>query len=181
MDIIADQGVCSYIQYNTPLYQFVLFLNHYPSIFTYFPEELQNSINKNIAKSKNIQDISFFNVSQDPIVHTAKERIEQGASTYALMAIIDYVKATQLEADFREFLIEAYIGAISFDNADLCFRYMEPYIKSFSVEQLIEIMKGSNENSQLYNRRDAARSNKIEEQTLRHQSMPICNFNYSYS
>lgn len=161
VNVIADKGFHSYIQYNTPLYQFVLFLNHYPSIFTYFPEELQNSINKNIAKSKNIQDITFFDVPHDQIVQTAQERIEQGASTYALMAIIDYVKATQLEADFREFLIEAYIGAISFDNADLCFRYMEPYIKSFSVEQLIEIMKGSNENSQLYNRRDAARSNKI--------------------
>lgn len=161
VDIIADNGFCSYIQYNTPLYQFILFLNHHPSIFTYFPEELQYSINKNIDKSKGIRDITFFDVPHDQIVQAARERIEQGASTYALMVIIDYVKATQLEADFREFLIKAYIGAISFDNADLCFRYMEPYIKSFSVEQLIEMLKGSNENSQLYNRRNAARSNKI--------------------
>lgn len=160
VDIIADKDFCSYIQYNTPLYQLILFLNNNPSIFAYFPKELKKRINKNIVESKRIQDITFFDVPHDQILQTAKERIE-GTSTYVLRAIIDYVKATQLEADFREFLIKAYIGAISFDNADLCFRYMEPYIKSFSVEQLIEIMKGSNENSQLYNRRDAARSNKI--------------------
>lgn len=160
VDIIADKDFCSYIQYNTPLYQLILFLNNNPSIFAYFPKELKKRINKNIVESKRIQDITFFDVPHDQILQTAKERIE-GTSTYVLRAIIDYVKATQTEADFREFLIKAYIGAISFDNADLCFRYIEPYIKSFSVEQLIEIMKGSNENSQLYKRRDAARSNKI--------------------
>lgn len=161
VDIIADKGFCSYIQYNTPLYQFILFLNHYPSIFTHFPEGLKNSINKNIDKSKGIRDITFFDIPHNQIVQTAWERIAQGSFSHTIEAIIDYVQATQTEADFRDFIAEAYIGAISFDNADLYFRYMEPYIDSFSTEQLIEILRGSNDNSQLYNRRNATRSNNI--------------------
>lgn len=79
--------------------------------------------------------------------------------------IEDIVEAS-LENDFFkeliDFFITKFINSSSYDEADIIFSKMiEPYLKEMSKENIIDIIKGIDRNSQLSDRRRAKEDNTI--------------------
>ena len=74
--------------------------------------------------------------------------------------MVDYYRGNGSLSDLYEYYIWYYGDSSSYDAADERFnKVIRPYLKDFSLGQLVSIIKNSNENCQIYGRRKSYSAN----------------------
>lgn len=130
---------------------FIRFVNVYPSVYSSMTDDFKMKIGQKINKNSDLHAMAFFQ-SDNPLVHAKKVDSNIGANIGLYM--YDYLKQNVSDADARDFVIEVYGNAKSYDAADDYFdSLIESILGDMSEEQLVKLIEYSNNNGQIYGRR----------------------------
>lgn len=130
---------------------FIRFVNVYPSVYSSMTDDFKMKIEQKINAKSNLQAMAFF-LSSDPLVHAKK--VDSDIETNIGLYMYDYLKQNAGDADARDFVIEVYGNANSYDAADDYFdNLIESILGDMSEEQLVKLIEYSNNNGQIYGRR----------------------------
>lgn len=131
--------------------EFICFANIYPSVFSSMTDDFKMQMEQKINDKPNLQAMAFF-LSDNPLAHAKKVDSNIGANIGFYM--YDYLKQNVGDADARDFVIEVYGNANSYDAADDYFdNLIESILGEMSEEQLVKLIEYSNKNSQVYGRK----------------------------
>lgn len=131
--------------------EFICFANIYQSVFSSMTDDFKIQIEQKINNNSDLHAMAFF-LSDNPLVHAKKVDSNIGANIGLYM--YDYLKQNVGDADARDFVIEIYGNAKSYDAADDYFdSLIESILGDMSEEQLVKLIEYSNNNGQIYGRR----------------------------
>lgn len=131
--------------------EFICFANIYQSVFSSMTDDFKMQIEQKINENSDLHAMAFF-LSGNPLVHAKKVDSNIGANIGLYM--YDYLKQNVGDADARDFVIEVYGNANSYDAADDYFdNLIESILGDMSEEQLVKLIEYSNNNGQIYGRR----------------------------
>lgn len=131
--------------------EFICFANIYQSVFSSMTDDFKMQIEQKINGNSDLHAMAFF-LSGNPLVHAKKVDSNIGANIGLYM--YDYLKQNVGDADARDFVIEVYGNANSYDAADDYFdNLIESILGDMSEEQLVKLIEYSNNNGQIYGRR----------------------------
>lgn len=131
--------------------EFICFANIYQSVFSSMTDDFKIQIEQKIHNNSDLHAMAFF-LSDNPLVHAKKVDSNIGANIGLYM--YDYLKQNVGDADARDFVIEIYGNAKSYDAADDYFdSLIESILGDMSEEQLVKLIEYSNNNGQIYGRR----------------------------
>lgn len=131
--------------------EFICFANIYQSVFSSMTDDFKMQIEQKINENSDLHAMAFF-LSGNPWVHAKKVDSNIGANIGLYM--YDYLKQNVGDADARDFVIEVYGNANSYDAADDYFdNLIESILGDMSEEQLVKLIEYSNNNGQIYGRR----------------------------
>ena len=130
---------------------FIRFLNVYPSVYSSMTDDFKMKIEQKINDKPNLKAMAFF-LSSNPLLHAKKVDSNIGANIGLYM--YDYLKQNVGDTDARDFVIEVYGNAKSYDAADDYFdSLIESILGDMSEGQLVKLIEYSNNNGQIYGRR----------------------------
>lgn len=139
---------------------FIMFLNVFPEfwnkLLNYKQIQIQGVIDKD--DKYDLEELSLFK-KEDVVSHIyATLSVNHYTATY----FVNYLFKFCDEQKALNYCVKLYSSSDSFDQADWNFSdFINPNIKKFAIEQLTEIVRATNENSQLYARGKSRRSNQI--------------------
>ena len=139
----------------------ILYLSVFPDLYKSLPSDTKDSMDSFICVYSSIRYICWFLSANIPSHLTSL--LKKGLPTIP-WEYKDYFEESVIEkghlSDLIEFYIDYYGESPHFEDADSRFSQgIHPYLHRFSREQFIRIIKVSNENSQIYNRRRSVIAN----------------------
>lgn len=138
------------------LYYVIKLFNFYPRFFEELEDPFKLSMSALINTKQDLKAISVFK-EQNPIDHIFREKAELLTTALYLSDCLRNIAGDSVALDYN---IQYYGDASSYDSGDMRFsNFIAPYIDDFSKGQLAEIVKVTNNNSQLHARRKAKEDN----------------------
>jgi len=168
--IKSEPGYYSNVVTGEPLNSLIEFVSRQPSLY-----ETLNENARILLKNATKEDLSLFAISVflSDSVDEHLEQIKNLLDSQASFGYFDFLsqsawdRVCELAEDSSNKSIPTYIAinsfvkSGSFDSADISFtRFIEPNLPNFSAENLLEILTGIEQNSQIYGRRRASADNR---------------------
>lgn len=146
-------------------------LNQFPEFYHLFNDSAKVLIENTISKDADLETQAWFITGEikKHLKFVLKNRSESSKeyenywiSTQSILEIYDFaVKDGHLELG-NEFLIEMFGESGGYDTADTRFNLLiSPYLDIFSKSELKLLVNRINSNSQIYDRRESRRTNKL--------------------
>ncbi|MCX6239769.1 MAG: hypothetical protein NTY07_19860 [Bacteroidia bacterium] len=147
-------------------------LNNYPDIYQSLNESAKVLIKSKIERDLDLATYAWFLTGdiRKHITKTLRRRskiFSEGnkydnisITTQSILELYETAVQSGFNNDANMFLIEMFGYSMNYDNADT--RYdslIKPYLDSFSKDELKALVKNVNENSQIYDRRNAYSTN----------------------
>ena len=130
---------------------FIKFLNDDPAIYQHMSQDFKLSFKNKVNSDKEYKAISFC-LSENIANHLPK--IEHDINYQTANYIYEYIKKNEGEASAIDFIIDLYGDSNSYDCADMFFdNLVLPILPVMTEKQLVHLVKKSNNNSQIYDRR----------------------------
>lgn len=141
----------------------VMFLNFYPAMFHSFASDMQMRIQATIDSGL-LGVIALYNCNG---ISDIRKKIFSAYNSPKFCVPLRYVKYlydycfhTLGECVALEFACDMYVVSHCYDDADFFYdHFIAPNLKKFSLQQLEQIVKGINQNSQLHDRKRARETN----------------------
>lgn len=158
----ADDYMHITIKNESCLEAFVKFSNEYRGVYQAMPNEFKQMLINELSSKKNIKAIAFC-TSDNPIQHY-QQHIND-ISIASAKYIYNFLKKSESESIAIDFIIELYGTSSSFNRSDECFEeFIDPMLAQMSESQILEVIRLSNKNNQIYGRNKFSKSkNKIKE------------------
>lgn len=165
-DIIKGfNGQCVLAEEDRMKKSLIIYLSHFPTAYSALPDDTKDSLNHYISANKSIKYISWF-LSSDIPKHL-NGLLESTCDFHTMpREFADDFENSMIDngykKDLLDFYVEYYGKSPSYDDADERFAYsIRPHLSDFDAEQFKVLIKKSDENSQLYNRRNAYCANHM--------------------
>ena len=147
-------------------------LNNYPEIYSTLNESAQILIKNKINLDLDLATYAWFLTGdvRKHIKKTIKRRSKIFSdenkyeniwiTTQSILQLYETALQSGFSNDANMFLIEMFGYSLNYDNADTRYESLiKPYLETFSKEELKALVKNINDNSQIYDRRNAYSSN----------------------
>lgn len=136
----------------------IYFFNEHTKIFSKLTDEVKLSMRGYIEHDDDLKNKAIF-LSEN--IKTHFKSINGGKSS-TLLYLFNIAKETVNYSFALDFNIRMFSASVNFDTADTRFtKLIEPFVNDFSEKQLTAIIKGIDDNNQIYGRKRAIYSNRI--------------------
>ncbi|WP_299134550.1 hypothetical protein [uncultured Tenacibaculum sp.] len=148
----------------------IRFLSENEFLYSEFREDIHLLITKHIEKDISAKTVAWF-LSESFLKHLKQvkewisgnynQTIPFDASVFAYQRLLKVGLAKGYIKEVTEFIIWRYSEAKNYSDADKVFAYIvRPYLDKFTEEQITELCKKANRNSQVYGRKRADEDHK---------------------
>lgn len=139
-----------------------MWFNEYQTFYKAMSSDFHLKFESKLEANEDIKAIAFC-TSRNPIQHY-KQYIND-ISFVSVIYIYDFLKKSESESIAIDFIIELYGTSSSFNRSDACFEeFIDPMLAQMSKIQILEVIRLSNKNYQIYGRNKFSESkNKIKE------------------
>lgn len=161
---------------------FVLFSAKYPKVYSVINEIYKNPISEKIKQNKKLHTQATFLYSNSlDYINELKENIgfeEIQKDENIINEVVKYCKDLDNYNKILEVFIEAFNLSNNYNTADIRFdRLIEPFLKDFNRDMLIELLIGIQNNYQQYSRSQAS----IDHPKIKNKCDEILGADFDYS
>ena len=151
-------GQCVNLDNTCGIEYLIYLMNEVPKIYKSLPNENKVALTAYVDTQIELKQIALFNLPD-----VKKHVFNIGSATHKVVQYLhSYLLNSYSVETARQFNIYQFSNSHNFNCADFRFeKYINPYIDSFTLEELKMIIKGINSNSQIYLRNQAKPTNAI--------------------
>ena len=150
---VADHDEC--------IINLIRYFSNCPDLFSHMQSHIKKSIDRVLKKCPEYKAFSWFKYSS---LQNHLDALKKDAKFDLTDTTIKHFESYYCSAGQKEALLDFYIWnygkSPSFDSANQRYAFLHPFLKDLSKKQIIELLKVTNENRQVYDRWKATAVNE---------------------